>query len=801
MVAMKRWLWVMTWFVYVAWLQAFPSVSVAQINTDGSLGTTVELGGPHYVIPEAIGRSAGTNLFHSFEAFNVPEGGSATFQGQPTIENIVGRVTGGDPSVINGTLQSDIPGANLFLLNPYGIVMGKNASLNVQGSFYMSTADALYFEDGVVFQARYETGGMFSMAAPQAFGFVAGPVGDIAIQDSRLTVPNGATLGMIGGDIAIAGGRLQAPSGTLSLASVTDVAAAVRVPLSTAGLVVSEGVQLGHVTITGGAALEADGDGGGLVAIRSGQLTMAQSTISVDNDGNLDRDGASIDIAVTDTFDLHDGGVLSVTSRAAGRGGDVTVSAAVLDMAGGSAISTQSQGSSTGGRVGIRADRIQLADEAFIRTEARNSGRGGHVSLMADEVNLSTNAQIVSNTLRSDRGGAGNIMITAHDVLRIMDRDGDQTGIFAQGGTASEIGEIQIHGGALTMDGGVIGTPASRETDQRARAGNISVTMASLRLEGGARIDSSTSGGAGGGDIVIGATEVVVTGENSSIRSRASGGGDGGSISLRAEVVRLDEGAMIAADSSELGKAGTVSIQAQELLLHQQSTVTTEATQASGGAITIAAHRLELRHSQVTAAVQGEVGTLGGDIDIVATGSVILDHSTISASANKGQGGNINIAATDSVILKHGTISARAGRGQGGRIDIETGAFLKDGPSNITATAGPAGIDGVVGIRAVTTDVSGAVTPLTQHFASTSPLSDLRCAQRLRGGQISSFVVAGRAGLPIDPSGGLPSFLVELPHETDLVPAGSPLDRPIATPAATGWYPCPQDRPHVAQRR
>ena len=153
-------------------------------------------------------------------------------------------------------------------------------------------------------------------------------------------------------------------------------------------------------------------------------------------------------------------------------------------MAGESIIVTRSQGRSTGGKVDIRAERVQLADRSLIGTEARNNGPRGDVSIMADRVSLSTNAKIISNTLRN-RGGAGNILVTAAEQLQITAISGGQSGIFAQGGAASEIGEIRIEGGAFIMDGGVVGTPASEQTDARARAGNISVTVASLRLKGG----------------------------------------------------------------------------------------------------------------------------------------------------------------------------------------------------------------------------------------------------------------------------------------------------------------------------
>ncbi|WP_179136887.1 filamentous hemagglutinin N-terminal domain-containing protein, partial [Candidatus Entotheonella palauensis] len=216
MIKMNGWFWVVMWMVYGAWLHVFPAVCRAQIHTDGSLGSAATLSGPDYVIPARVGQIKGTNLFHSFGAFNVPTGGSATFRGPVRIENIVGRVTGGTASIIDGALRSEIPSANLYLLNPHGIVMGANASLDVGGSFYMSTADALHFEDGVVFEAKDEKGSLLSTAAPRAFGFLGGPVGDIRIEGSQLTVPREKTLGIIGGDITIKDSRLRASSGTLA---------------------------------------------------------------------------------------------------------------------------------------------------------------------------------------------------------------------------------------------------------------------------------------------------------------------------------------------------------------------------------------------------------------------------------------------------------------------------------------------------------------------------------------------------------------------------------------------------------
>src|SRR5688572_25179881 len=131
MVRLNRWLWMVMWVVYSVWPHVFSAVCLAQIHTHGSLGRAEKLSGPDYIIPAQVGQIEGTNLFRSFGVFNVPTGGSATFQGPMGIKNIVGRVTGGEVSMIDGALRSEIPAATLFLLNPHGIVMGAHASLDV----------------------------------------------------------------------------------------------------------------------------------------------------------------------------------------------------------------------------------------------------------------------------------------------------------------------------------------------------------------------------------------------------------------------------------------------------------------------------------------------------------------------------------------------------------------------------------------------------------------------------------------------------------------------------------------------
>jgi len=158
---------------------AYPAYAINNhpqgIIVDGSLtGTSsIELTGPDYQIKAAYGRLEQTNLFHSFSQFNLHSGERAIFSGPKSVQNIISRVSGHNVSWIDGRIESSIPNANLYLLNPFGVIFGNNASLDIGGSFYVSTADYLKLDNHGVFNTNgFQELDILTTESPTAFGFI-----------------------------------------------------------------------------------------------------------------------------------------------------------------------------------------------------------------------------------------------------------------------------------------------------------------------------------------------------------------------------------------------------------------------------------------------------------------------------------------------------------------------------------------------------------------------------------------------------------------------------------------------------
>ncbi len=164
------------------------------------------------------GIRSGNNLFHSFEQFGLEPGEIANFLSSPDIRNILGRVTGGNASVIQGLIQVSGSQANLFLINPAGIIWGSEARLNVPASFTATTANGIGFGNNNWFNVWGENNWSTFVNSPSAFRFDAQNPGSL-INWGQLAVNPGQQLILLGGTV-ISTGTLIAPEGTIFVQSV-----------------------------------------------------------------------------------------------------------------------------------------------------------------------------------------------------------------------------------------------------------------------------------------------------------------------------------------------------------------------------------------------------------------------------------------------------------------------------------------------------------------------------------------------------------------------------------------------------
>ena len=295
----------------------FLKPATAQVIPDRTTNTTVDADG---TIND--GDRAGGNLFHSFQEFSVPNGGRAFFNNATDIVNIFSRVTGGNPSNILGELGANGT-ANLFLLNPAGIIFGPNARLAIGGSFFGTTADSFLFEDGEFSATDLDSPPLLTINVPIGLGLGDNP-GDIVNQsladDVGLSVNEGKSISLIGGNINFESGRATASGGKIELGGLSTAG---RVGIrEDRSLSFPEDVVKADISLTNAADVDVRGTGGGSIAINARNLTLAagefgssqiRAGITADSTSSETQAG-EITISATDKIAVVD-------TPAAGRGG------------------------------------------------------------------------------------------------------------------------------------------------------------------------------------------------------------------------------------------------------------------------------------------------------------------------------------------------------------------------------------------------------------------------------------------------------------------------------------------------
>ncbi len=423
---------------FVILLTCFGVKSVcAQSITSSSPQTQVNLNANQIDI--SGGTRSGGNLFHSFGQFGLNAGQVANFQSNPNIQNILGRVTGGNASIINGTLQVTGGPSNLFLLNPAGIIFGQNAQLNVPAAFTASTANGIGFGNNQWFNATGSNNYATLSGTPSTADFLAGSGGSL-VNAGNLSVAQGQSLTLLGGTV-INTGTLTAPGGTITIAAVpggrsvrltdSNSLLSIELPLAPNATLNSSTFtpQTLPALLTGGNLASATG-----ITINNGVVTLTGSSTP------LSTIAGSLTIAGrlnTDAGTIGNGGTIRanaektfVTGRlsaeggsTSGNGGFIETSGKSLTIAPSTTVSTRApQGVKgtwlldpanlevvgAGGTGTIAAGTNSIADSTIAAATIVTALDGNNVNLQA------TNSITVSAAIdATPNAGNGNLTLTA----------------------------------------------------------------------------------------------------------------------------------------------------------------------------------------------------------------------------------------------------------------------------------------------------------------------------------------------------------------------------------------------------
>jgi len=692
----------------------YSPVSIGEITLDGSMGSSGSLNGPNYQIGAELGALQGANLYHSFGLFNLSQGERASFSGPAAVTNIIGRVSGGEHSLIDGTVQSTIAGANLFLLNPAGVVFGPNASIDVSGAFYASTAQALHFEDGAILNAEQMASPVLSTAPPSSFGFVANQNQALIVQGSRIFAQPSGVIGLIAGDIEIDGAMIGGDSATITLSG-----------LSTPGQVLidgtihplnglSSGPNIASITVRGESEISSSGYKGGRLTIRGGQVIVDQSDILSHSlsYGN----GEGIEILGDQSIQFSHAAIQSASTHY-GNAGSIHLNAPVILIDNGSGLLTSSYFVGHGGNVDIQAAELTLQNSSAITSHANHGGNAGNVTIQAtDRIQMTgdpDNALDTRITVGSyNSGNAGNIEIETPNLsLSGTTLDTATHGVGLAGDINLITGDLFLSNSAQIftassgiMNAGNITIEASHHVDitgvvdstewtglfaiatDNGNAGGIDITAKSLSVTD-AWVDATISGTGKGGDILLNIENATLL-DNGKMRIINLGPGTGGRIIVNTDTLELkNDGQFNARSAASGGYGGGIDIHTRTLFMEMGGSITNEAFYNSLGSGDISVNASE----QIHIIGEGESKSVNPGSDLVSTG--IFSFT-----------GNIDIASPDIVMEKSGVISSRTHNDlNAGDLTVDSERLTLLSGAQISADAfGSSGTYGVGGNAVIT---------------------------------------------------------------------------------------------------
>lgn len=692
------------------------------------------------------GTTAGGNLFHSFREFSIPTGSEAFFNNALDIQNIITRVTGGQVSSIDGTIRSN-GSANLFFINPSGIIFGPNAKLNIGGSFIGSTANSLRFADGSEFSAtNLQAPPLLSINVPTGLQFSSNP-GSIKVQNTghTLNIANpffpllsrgnenglrlqpGKTLALVGGDIVLQGGILAADAielGSVDTGLVTLNPTATGWKLDYSGIENFRDLNLSarafadasnSVRIQGRSLFINDGS---VVAIENFAI-QPSGEITVTTSASVELNGATSDGLLAS----------SLISNAVGinNGSNITISTRRLTLNEGGAIFARTFSSATGGNVTVNALEAVEALGAYafgfipvstINVTTYGSGNSGNVAISTRRLTILDGG--IVGTASYGIGNGGDVRVNATDSIEL-------TGVQSNTFTPSTVGAVTFGFG---------------------NAGSLTITTSRLIVRDGGRVASSTFTVGNAGSVAINASESI------EVSGTVPGSINPSGIDSSALIVDERVRQLLRLPPVPSGESGNVTIETGRLIVENGGLVSVRNDGSGrGGLLTVnAGSTLVSTTGGITAATaSGE----GGNINLRSDNLQLRDRGTITATAGgTGNGGNITLDANTLAALGNSDITANSVASQGGLVIINARGLFGTRfrseltpESDITATGGTPELSGTVEISSLDFDPSAAIVELPETFSDANTEIVAGCAANRN----NRFVVTGRGGLPADP--------------------------------------------------
>jgi filamentous hemagglutinin family protein len=658
------------------------------------------------------------NLFHSFGEFNVSaDRGAYFFTPNADIQNILARVTGGNRSEILGRLgtfqiiNGNIAGsnANLFLINPNGIIFGQNASLDVQGSFVGTTANGIQFGNQGVFSAKNPQVVPLLTINPSALLFNQINQSGIINRSRQIAIPG--SLYLIGGDITFDGGVAASLGNRFELGAVVGTG---NVELIGNGnqmqLAFPEGLSKADIVLQNNAL--AATTGGGAITVNARNISLSSSSfISSTLQAGEGQPGiATGDVVVNATGDIlldSLSGIVSLglenslgnTRNVAinaesisekSDAGNIQIETRSLILANGGNIGTQSSGSGNSGNLLVNAsDSVSLSGittstnpqtgEAIttgsrLATGAFGTGKSGELTINTQRLSINDGGDITTST---ELGLGGNLTINAKDSLEVVGRSPNASSTISTSTFGSgDAGSLNISTGRLSIrDSGVV----TALTSGTGKAGNLTIdAKGSVEVVGGSlsspnsrsSISTITFGSGDAGSMRINAGSFSIR-DGARVSTSTFGKGNGGNLTVNAdgsvEIIgssadgRFFTGLAASAESGSSGNAGDLTINSQDLIVRDGAQVSTGTFGAGkGGNLTV---------------------NTSNKVQLIGTSADGRFFSGLGASANPnstGDAGNLTITTQD-LLVRDGAavITGTSGVGRGGNLTVNASGSVE----------------------------------------------------------------------------------------------------------------------------